>query len=130
MQWSIVDYWRVPKRSYDAMRLAFSPQYSFTLLEPDQYPVGQPIELPIYIVNDAQRSVPAQLNARLISTAGGQLARVERELTLPPDCMALEIDRLRLTPDRPGTYRLLLALRGEGDLLLEQEYEIVVAEPG
>src|SRR4051794_33579102 len=111
------------------MRLAFSPQYTFTLLDRDQYPVGEPIELPIYIVNDAQRGVPAQLTARLLNTVGGELARVERELTLPPDCMALEIDRLRLTPDRPGTYRLLLILRGDDEPRLEQAYDIVVAEP-
>ena len=55
IQWSIVDYWRVPKRSYDAMRLAFSPQYIFTLLSQDHYPLGKPIDLPIYVVNDAQR---------------------------------------------------------------------------
>jgi beta-mannosidase len=129
VQWSIVDYWRVPKRSYEALRLAFSPQYIFTLLDRDQYPVGQPIELPIYIVNDAQRGVPARLTARLLNTAGGELAHVERELMLPPDCMALEIDRLRLTPDRPGTYRLLLELRGASESPLEQAYDIVVAEP-
>ncbi|NTW97602.1 MAG: glycoside hydrolase, partial [Oscillochloris sp.] len=32
--WSVVDYWRVPKRSYYAMRMAFSPQYAFCLFPP------------------------------------------------------------------------------------------------
>src|SRR5262249_15371151 len=124
--WSIVDYWRVPKRSYDAMRLAFSPQYVFTLLDRDDYPAGRPIDLPIYIVNDAQLNVPAEVTARLYDHAGAELARIERALTFPADCMALELDRLRLTPERPGTYRLLLSWQIEDDEMLEQAYDIMV----
>jgi beta-mannosidase len=126
IQWSIVDYWRVPKRSYDAMRVALSPQYVFTLLERDDYPVGKPIVLPIYIVNDAQRNVPVELFARLHDDTGAELARIERALTFPADCMALEIDRLRLTPDRSGVYRLLLSCQAEGGEMVEQGYDIVV----
>ena len=126
IQWSIVDYWRVPKRSYDAMRLAFSPQYVFTLLDRDEYAAGQPIELPIYIVNDAQSNLPADLTARLYDDAGNELARIERSLTLPADCMALEIDRLRLTPERPGVYRLVLSMSSETAQPLEHEYAITV----
>jgi beta-mannosidase len=126
VQWSIVDYWRVPKRSYDAMRLAFSPQYIFTLLDRDQYPAGAPIDLPIYVVNDAHRGVPAEIEARLTDPHGDEIARVDRSLTLPADSMALELDRLRLTPRRPGCYRLALALRPQAGEAVEQEYEIVV----
>ena len=124
--WSIVDYWRVPKRSYEAMRRAFSPQYTFTLLAQDYYLPGVAIDLPIYVVNDAQRAAPVELTARLISPAGAELAAVERALTLPADCMAMEIERLRLTPDSPGTYRLALALCQGNGTGIEQEYEIVV----
>ncbi len=126
IQWSIVDYWRVPKRSYDAMRLAFSPQYVFTLLDRDQYRVGEPIDLPIYIVNDAQRNVLAELTARLHDDAGAELARIERSLTFPADCMALEIDRLRLTPDRPGVYRLLFSWQAAEGEIVEHGYDIIV----
>jgi len=124
--WSIVDYWRVPKRSYTAMRLAFSPQYLFTLLHLDHYLRGVAIDLPIYVVNDAQRATPVELTARVISPTGAEMAAVDRELTLPADCMAMEVERLRLTPAAPGTYRLVLALRlddGEG---IGQEYNIIV----
>jgi beta-mannosidase len=37
VQWSIIDYWRVPKRSYAAMRTAFSPQYLFSILDEEVY---------------------------------------------------------------------------------------------
>jgi beta-mannosidase len=126
--WSILDYWRVPKRSYHAMRLAFSPQYVFSLLSQDRYPVGKAIDLPIYIVNDAHQPVPVDLTARLIGPGGVELAKVERSLTLPADCMAMEIERLRLTPDRAGDYRLDLKLcDGEGGGI-EQEYAVIVEE--
>jgi beta-mannosidase len=127
VQWSIVDYWRVPKRSYAAMRLAFSPQYVFTLLDKDEHAIGVAVDVPIYIVNDAHRAVPTTLEARLLDPVGAELARFERVLTLPPDCMAMEIERLRLTPDRAGTYRLALALRPQDTEPVEQEYEITVA---
>jgi beta-mannosidase len=130
IQWSIVDYWRVPKRSYYAMRLAFSPQYLFTLLDKDAYPAGAPVELPIYVVNDARRAVPAELAARLLDPQGAEIARVDRSLTLPADCMAMEIDRLRLMPGRPGSYRLVLALCPEAGEAVEHEYEIAVVDGG
>jgi len=126
VQWSIVDYWRVPKRSYAAMRLAFSPQYVFTLLDKDEYAVGAPVDVPIYVVNDAHQAAPCELEARLLDPAGAELARLERDLTLPPDCMAMEIERLRLTPERPGDYRLTLSLHTAEQKLIEQEYAIVV----
>lgn len=129
INFSVLDYWRAPKRSYDAMRLAFSPQYIFTLLAQDSYPPGAPIDLPIYVINDAQRDVPVEIEARLRAPDQAEAAHVARSLRLPADCMALEAERLRLTPDAPGTYRLELSLRAAGGAEVAHAYEIVVAPP-
>jgi len=43
--------------------------------------------------------------------------------------MAMEIDRLRLTPEHPGAYRLALALRDAEQDLIEHEYAVIV-RPG
>ena len=126
IQWSIVDYWRVPKRSYHAMRQAFHPQYIFTLLARDTYQAGKPLDLPIYLVNDAHRAVPVQLEAELFDPEGRLIASAERALTLPPDCMAMQVDRLRLTPDRAGLYRLALALRQGEATLVDHSYTVTV----
>jgi beta-mannosidase len=126
VSWSVLDYWRVPKHSYHALRLAFSPQYIFTLLEKDCYPPYARIDLPVYAVNDAHYDVPLALGARLLGPDGELLAEVGRELSLPADCMALEIERLRLTPEREGVYRLVLTLRAKGGEEIVNEYEIVV----
>jgi beta-mannosidase len=127
VQWSIIDYWRVPKRSYGAMQLAFAPQYVFTLLDRPEYRLGAPLELPIYVVNDAHRTIPIGLRARLYAPDGRELATIERQLDLPADCMALEIERLRLTPTQTGTYRLALEWGEPGGEQLQQSYDVEVS---
>lgn len=111
--WSVVDYWRVPKRSYYALQVAFNPQYAFCLYAPRTYAIGEAIDLPLYVVNDARRSFrDATLEARLTAPNGALLAEVRRRFELPADCLPIEADRLRLTPTQAGRYTLDLTLRG------------------
>lgn len=124
--WSVVDYWRVPKRSYFAMQLAFSPQYVFTLVDADRYAIGASVNLPIMVVNDAHRQVPLELDAHLTDPVGATVARIRRELTLPADCMAMELERLRLTPERAGTYTLTLRWTPDGGDELINSYVVIV----
>lgn len=125
VSWSVVDYWRVPKQSYHALRMAFSPQYAFTLVGADPSRAGVALDLPIYVVNDAHHVAPLGLRALLSGPGGEELARVERDLQLPADCMAMEVERLRLTPPAPGVYRLDIRMRLGGEELLN-EYEIPI----
>jgi beta-mannosidase len=111
--WSIVDYWRTPKRSYHAMRMAFSPQYAFTLLAPRTFRIAEPIDIPLYVVNDAPHEVRgAHLCARLYDPGKAELVVIERNLVLPADCMTQEVDRLRLIPSEVGRYLLEIELTG------------------
>ncbi len=111
--WSIIDYWRVPKRSYYAMRMAFSPQYVFSLIEPRVYRISEPVDLPLFAVNDEHRAIGnLQLNAWLRDPNEYLLASLEHHFDLGADCLAQEIDRLRLTPKVAGRYSLELALQG------------------
>ncbi|NTW98090.1 MAG: glycoside hydrolase, partial [Oscillochloris sp.] len=124
--WSVVDYWRVPKRSYYAMRMAFSPQYAFCLFPPRAYALGEAVELPLYVVNDAQHTVGGvRLTARLRDPSGALIAETTRTLDLPPDCPPVEVDRLRLTSTMPGRYALDLELTGVAHEV-RQVYEIEV----
>ena len=125
--WSVLDYWRVPKRSYHAMRLAFSPQYAFCLYAPRTYAIGEAVELPLSVVNDARRSFQgALLEAQLRDPAGATLAELRRRVDLPADCLPISVDKLRLTPTQPGRYALELALTGV-EHEVRQLYEIEVA---
>lgn len=126
VQWSVVDYWRVPKRSYQALCRAFHPQYIFTLLDQELYPPGRPIDVPIYVVNDAHQAYArVQARATLVDEAGNLLREQDWDLALPADSPAIEAGRLRFRPGHAGTYHLRLALDwGEGRL--ENDYEIAV----
>jgi beta-mannosidase len=124
--WSVVDYWRVPKRSYWALRLAFSPQYAFCIFAPRVYALGESVELPLSVVNDARRAFHgATLEARLRGPDGAIIAEARHRVDLPADCLPIIVDRLRLTPTRPGRYTLDLALRGV-EHEMEQRYELEV----
>jgi beta-mannosidase len=109
--WSVVDYWRVPKRSYYAMQTAFSPQYAFTIFDHQTYPVGKPIELPVYAVNDGRQPVPgAMLRAVLADPVGTKLDDLFYRLDLSADCETQTIDELRFIPTYPGRYILTISL--------------------
>ena len=124
--WSVVDYWRVPKRSYYAMQMAYSPQYTYCLYAPRTYAVGEAISLPLAVVNDARRAIlGARLEARLFDPTGVLLAEARHSVDLPADCLPIVVDQLRLTPSIPGRYALDLALTGV-DYEVRQVYEIEV----
>jgi beta-mannosidase len=129
VQWSVVDYWRVPKRSYYALQLAFSPRYIFTLLDHDYYQVGQTVEMPIYVVNDSRAPVTDWIaEIRLLDPDEQLLARVRKPVSLEADSLAVELERLRFQPERPGIFRLELRLGDEPEGM-QQSYLIEVGPP-
>lgn len=127
IQSSIIDYWGQPKRAYAAMQRCFSPQYLFTLLEHDRYTAHTMIDLPIYVVNDTHHDQAVDISAQVFDPNERSLAHITRPLLLPADCMAMEIDRLRLKLAESGTYRLVLAMHDtQGTTIIEQDYAINV----
>jgi beta-mannosidase len=126
VQWSILDYWRVPKASYWAMRDAFRPHYAWTLLDADEYRVGQPLELPIYVVNDARTAVDFAVEAAVVSANGSTVAHAEAMGELGPDCLPLVAARLTFVPAAQDDYRLRITLRTVGEPFLS-EYTISVS---
>ncbi len=127
VQWSIVDYDRVPKASYYAMQKAFSPQYAFLLLDADAYPVGTRVTFPLFVVNDARKRFPhVTVRFTLSEPQGATLLERSFELPLPADSVAIEVGRLEATCDRPGTYVARVHLEGEGiDLDNDYAFEVV-----
>lgn len=129
VQWSIIDYWRVPKRSYYHMQKAFNPEYIFTIFAKDRYPAGEAVQMPVYVVNDSDREYRrVSVEVRVTDMYGGEILKSQLGASLEPDCQAKEIWRLEVRPDRPGAYHLHLAMT-YGDSRLENSYPIVVV-PG
>jgi beta-mannosidase len=126
IQWSIIDYWRVPKRSYYHMQRAFHPQYVFTLLDRDRYPVSEEIAVPIYVVNDSQESYnEVAVNAEIFNAEGKRTTRASFTSPLDADSQAELVHLLHLRFGEPGERRLLLKLE-YGDEIFENEYQILV----
>ena len=125
VSWSILDYWRVPKRAYAAMQLAFSPQYVFCVCA-DHATIGAHVELPIMVVNDARHDVELTIEVWLTDPTGAELVRRIQHKRIPADSLALQIDALRLTPQQQGTYCVQMRWGSGVDDMKSQAYHIEV----
>ncbi|HEM61641.1 MAG TPA: glycoside hydrolase [Chloroflexi bacterium] len=126
VQWSIVDYWRVPKRSYHHMQRAFHPQYVFTLLERDRYAVGEEIPVPVYVVNDSLQAYDeVQVSAEIVNGDGQTTTSVSLSTTLGADCEVTLVRLLHFRFAEAGERRVRLTLE-YGDEVFENEYPLLV----
>lgn len=127
VQWSVIDYWRVPKRSYYHVQRAFHPEYVFTLLKKKEYAVGDEIEVPIYVVNDSQESYgDVEVTAEVFDGEGERTTRASFTTSLDADSDAKLVRVLNLRFKEPGERRLLLRLE-YGDQVFENSYRLLVA---
>jgi beta-mannosidase len=107
IQWSIIDYWRVPKKSYFAMQLAFAPVYAFTLLWKDRYKVGEKVDLAAYVVNDTWDMAGFRVRAHLCGPDGATIEAQEYDLHLEPDSPTYTAGRIvAQLPEGESTYTL------------------------
>lgn len=60
--WAVLDYYRTPKRGFDALRRAMQPVLPSIAFTSNELPAGQTFEFGLSVVNDLPRSFP---NARL-----------------------------------------------------------------
>lgn len=118
IQWSIIDYWRVPKRSYWAMRDAFSPQYAFTLIPQARYHLNDSIVLPVYGVNDAHERARFRLHAAVYDPEDKRVAEFARIGEWEADCLAEELGRLEFVARKRGSYEVRLELASAGERLV------------
>ena len=126
VQWSVLDYWRVPKRSYYHMQRAFHPQYVFALLEGREFPVGKEIPVPIYIVNDSPEGYDeVAVSVEILSAHGERTTHAEFSSALPADCEAKLVRLLHLRFREPGE-RLLRLRLGYGGEEFENEYPLLI----
>lgn len=126
IQWSVIDYWRVPKRSYYALKHAFHPQYVFTLLEKDAFKVGEEIGVPIYIVNDSQDNYDqVEVIAEVFNAQNVRTLHAAFPSRLEADSEAELVQNLTLRFPSPGERRLVLTLR-YGEEEFQNEYRLPI----
>lgn len=115
VQWSVIDYWRVPKASYWAMRDAFRPQYAFTLIDKPRYTLGDRLPLPIYGVNDARQPERYRITASVTSPELRRVAELTVVGEFAADCEAQELGRMEFVADRRGQYEVQIRLDCAGE---------------
>lgn len=126
IQWSVIDHWRVPKRSYYHMQRAFHPQYVFTLLDKSEYQVGEEIAVPIYVVNDSQESYDeVGVGAEVVDAQARRTTQASFLTSLERDSIAELVRLLHLRFAEPGERRLRLKLE-YGDQVFENEYPLLI----
>ncbi len=111
VSWSVLDYWRVPKRSYHRLAKAYHPEYVFAVLARTHYRHREEIEIPVYVVNDSQTDRgTVRISVQIFDEEGR--VRLEASFTseLPADSKAIEVGRLRTRFAEPGVRRLVLRL--------------------
>jgi len=111
IQWSIVDYWRVPKKSYYAMQKQLAPQYVFVLLEKEEYKSGEIIRIPVFAVNDLKKNFEdVKIEISLTSPGGKTVLKRGFDLAIPEDGPAILVAQLNYVAGSLGLYKLDLKM--------------------
>jgi beta-mannosidase len=126
VQWSVLDYWRLPKRSYYDMQRVYHPQYVFTLLRSREFAVGQEIAVPIYVVNDSPEGYDdVAVSVEILGPDGERTTHAEFSSALRADSEAELVRLLHLRFREPGKRLLRLRLEYAGDEF-ENEYPLLI----
>jgi beta-mannosidase len=127
VSWSIIDYWRSPKRCYFDYQKSLSPQYAFCLTPVDSYKARKSYRLPIYVINDALEAKPCSVHVGILDGEGRMVYEKEHTLTLEADCEARLLETLNFKPAGAAIYTLVLTLEQAGEDPLENLYKLEVA---
>ncbi len=123
--WSVVDYWRAPKPSFDAMRRSMQPVLpSFRL--PEKILPGKAIAASCCIVNDLAEAFP---NARCewhLEGVVGDVASASFPIDIPADGISTDTN-LTLPSLRTGKYKLKVTLTSGNNKIGENWYDIILS---
>lgn len=127
IQWSLIDYWREPKKSFDSFCANMNTQYIFAIIDKDEYRVGEQIEIPVYVVNDEYIDWPnAKATITIEDPDGNKIAETAVNSPLESDMQSKQVYVASIRPLKRGKYLLRLHLQ-YGDLDgLKNEYEVSV----
>jgi beta-mannosidase len=125
IQWSVIDYWRVPKASYFALQNAMRPIYAFTILDRSRYRRGAVATVPIYAVNDTWDPAPVTVTLQITSPVGDHILTQTYTRTLDPDSETQALANPELVLRWEGTYKILISLEGPGGRMNNQ-YQLEV----
>jgi hypothetical protein len=122
--WSVLDYWRTPKSSFDYLRRAMQPVLpSFRL--PEIVEAGKACLAYFCVVNDLQQAFPGSTCAWLLEGTLGDIASASFPIDIPPDAISAEI-KLTLPSLVPGKYVLSVAINSGSLAIGDNRYDLIV----
>jgi beta-mannosidase len=122
-----VDYYRVPTRSYAAVRRAFQMVLPSLAFDRDRWAHGEVVRCGLWVVNDHWHALPGStVRWRFVDARGRTLARGQRRVDVPADS-SRQLEDLSFVPPRPGAYELLAEVVGrDGRLVSDNGYHFEV----
>jgi beta-mannosidase len=130
ISWSFVDYYRVPKIAYYALkrahaRLAISFAYEEAL---ESQVAGKVLAIPVWIVNDYPRDIPLDLDCEIMDISGHNLWSGHFAFNAGTDGAKQVATIEWTTPGQPGVYVLRgRAVERGGDLVATAQIPVKVS---
>ncbi len=123
--WSVLDYWRLPKPAYDALRRAMQPVLpSFQL--PDKIEAGRANPSVCCVVNDTLSAYPRTKCEWRLEDVNGYIASATFPVDIPANGVSAKIN-VTLPSVVPGRSQLIVTLTTpQGKILAENLYEFRV----
>jgi len=114
--WSVVDYWRSPKKGYEALRDSFRPLLAVAEFPKRWYPCGETVSSKLSVVNDRCEAVPgAQVRWAFFDAGGKCLAEGLKVVDIAEDSAAAAGRAKWDSADAPpGGYALVVELTPPG----------------
>ncbi len=110
--WSIVDYWRTPKKGYYSTKLSFEPVYVMADWPKTHYKPNKTFTSNIYVVNDLHEPIPnAKVQWQIQDTQKNTVASGDYTCSLDEDSIQT-LGKITYTfpSDAQGSYTLILTL--------------------
>lgn len=129
--WSVVDYWRIPKKGYEALKIAFQPILVSMVLTRekvertgmDRFPLGD-----VYVINDTLEELK-DVTLKIYLNNGNRFEVIRTNIAyIPPDSVSQVIDTRDLLQKKNSPFKIqfekaeeLIASMEPGKYLMEAE---------
>jgi hypothetical protein len=122
--WSVVDYWRIPKPAFDALKRSMQPVLPCFIL-PEKIVPGKAIRVSFCVVNDLLLASPNAICKWRLEDGMGDIASATFPVDIPADSISTET-KLTLPSLGIGRFKLSAEVSANGKIIGENWYEIKI----
>ena len=125
--WSVLDYWRKPKASFDALQRSMQPVLPCFLL-PEKIAPSKAALISFCVVNDFDHAFLSAICDWRLESGMGDIAAASFPVQIPADGVSAET-KLTLPSLIPGKYKLFASITSGGKIIGENYYNLTVQSP-